>query len=389
MPTVRTPSPDSERDLHEAGAILVFTAFVLVILLGMIGLTIDLGHAYVNKSQLQNIADACALAGASALNNTVAGIQEAENRATDISGKLANEYEFDSHGVSIPASAVSYSADLNGEYIDKAAAQAIADTIRFVRVVVPNQPSGVFFASVIPGIPKVMSFGAEAVAGQIPLSQVCTGLDPFCARPIYPGEPAYYPGDPFGYEPGRIYEVRVPGGNSGAGEKSCADYGIPGSITGNFGLADPANGGPGTETFRHSIGYGATGYCVQMGLASLPDTPGLRGEAVLAPIIERFTQDPDQNPYFTYIDYLAHYAANNDLTNYRRILRIPFNDGEYPEGHSGPYAVTGFGCFFMSTKPAPGNPSNAICLMYVGQCSNSGEPTGGRNPSITKLVLFR
>ena len=52
----------------ERGAILFIVAACLVVLLGFMGLAIDLGHAYNNKSLLQNIADACALAGGSALN---------------------------------------------------------------------------------------------------------------------------------------------------------------------------------------------------------------------------------------------------------------------------------------------------------------------------------
>ena len=63
-----------QRVRQERGAIIIFVALGLVVLIGMMGLAIDLGHAYVNKSQLQNIADACALAGASALNGTAAGI---------------------------------------------------------------------------------------------------------------------------------------------------------------------------------------------------------------------------------------------------------------------------------------------------------------------------
>ncbi len=376
---------------NDSGAIIVIVAFVLIVLLGMIGLAFDLGHAYINKSQLQNIADACALAGASALNNTAAGIQEAENRATDLRGNLANRYEFNSQVVSIPVSAVTYSADLNGTYVDKGAAQAMANTIRFVRVVVPSQPSDVIFGRIIPGVPGAMNFGAAAVAGQQPLAQICSGLDPFVARPIYstdPPEYGYYSGDPFGYEPGKIYQVRLPGGDSGSA-KSCSDYGIPGSVTGNFGLADPSNLHPDTETFRNNIGIGATGHCVQIGTPSLASTTGLKGDAVLSAIIDRFNQDTDKNPYPTYSDYLNNYATNNTVTNYRRVIKIPFNNGEFPAGYSGPYTVTGFGCFFMTTEPFHGNPSNAICLMYVGQCSMSGAPNNNPNPSITKIVLFR
>jgi len=38
-----------QRIRQERGAILIFVALGLVVLIGMMGLAIDLGHAYVNK----------------------------------------------------------------------------------------------------------------------------------------------------------------------------------------------------------------------------------------------------------------------------------------------------------------------------------------------------
>ena len=108
----------------------------------MIGLAFDLGHAYVNKSQLQNIADASALAGASALNGTSDGIDEAETRATDYGASvyLTNKTEFNSQNVAIPASAVTYSTRYNaGRGLTRTAAQSTAAT--FVLFVSLYQPS--------------------------------------------------------------------------------------------------------------------------------------------------------------------------------------------------------------------------------------------------------
>lgn len=51
------------------GAVLPLVAISLVVLLGMAGLALDLGHAYVNKTRLQNALDAAALSGAQTLMN--------------------------------------------------------------------------------------------------------------------------------------------------------------------------------------------------------------------------------------------------------------------------------------------------------------------------------
>ena len=52
------------------GAIAVFTAIVLSILLGMAGLAIDAGHIYMQRATLQQVSDAAAIAGAFAYKNS-------------------------------------------------------------------------------------------------------------------------------------------------------------------------------------------------------------------------------------------------------------------------------------------------------------------------------
>ena len=379
--------PDNHQRIHpsriqkirqERGAIIIFVALGLVVLIGMMGLAIDLGHAYVNKSQLQNIADACAMAGASALNGTAAGITKAQNRATDSGTYLANLKEFNAQSVSIPADAVTYSASLNGPWLDAGGAAGIADTIRFVQVVVPPQQTAVYFAKVVPGIPAIMNFGADAVAGQEPMTQVCGGLDPFSPMAIDLND------DNFGYVEGQIYSVRLAPGSSG---KNCSDYGLPGSVTGNFGLADPSDRQPSTTVFRDNILNSDYTNCVPVASNSLPVTTGGGGNAILSAIQDRFDQDTNWTVYANQSAYETGYL--NSATNFRRIIRVAFNDQVIPTGASSPYNVIGYGCFFMPARPDASPPSSAVCLMYIGGCDISGMPNGGNKPSLTKIVLFR
>jgi Flp pilus assembly protein TadG len=46
------------------GSAAVLTAIVIVSLMGMAGLTVDLGAAYVQRARLQKVADSAAMAGA-------------------------------------------------------------------------------------------------------------------------------------------------------------------------------------------------------------------------------------------------------------------------------------------------------------------------------------
>ena len=47
----------------QQGAILVLTAFLLPFIIAFTGMAVDFGSAYVRRSQMQNAADAAALAG--------------------------------------------------------------------------------------------------------------------------------------------------------------------------------------------------------------------------------------------------------------------------------------------------------------------------------------
>jgi len=217
---------------QQSGVILVFAALMLVVLLGMIGLAIDLGHAYVNKSQLQNIADACALAGASALDETSAGIVEAQSRATDTGSYLDNRFEFNKKPLTIDPNWVSYSTELQGTYVPMATAQGSPAGIKFVKVAIPSsQASAVFFAKVIPGVPGAINIGAVAVAGRASQTKVCSGLDPFCVAPIDKTDPT----GNFGFVKGDVYGIRL---STNSKKAECISY-YSSVVTGNFGFSIP------------------------------------------------------------------------------------------------------------------------------------------------------
>ena len=137
------------------------------------GLAVDVGHFYLVKSELQNAADAAALAGASALNSGTTGIAEATKRAT----AAMNSYEFNSKGVTVPPANVTFAVNLGGPYVDAgtAAGAGVVQKVRFVRVETPSVPVQVFFAAAVLGGSK--NLRAEATAGMsVPLTSVCDFL---------------------------------------------------------------------------------------------------------------------------------------------------------------------------------------------------------------------
>ncbi len=82
---------------RQQGAVAIIVALCLVVLVGMMGLVLDLGHLYVAKSELQNAADAAALSGAKELDGTLAGIARAKSAACAVGGM--NEYDLSSKPV--------------------------------------------------------------------------------------------------------------------------------------------------------------------------------------------------------------------------------------------------------------------------------------------------
>ncbi|WP_224962126.1 pilus assembly protein TadG-related protein [Geomonas subterranea] len=66
---------------NEKGFALVYIALMIVVLVGFVSLAVDLGYMYVTKGQLQNAADAGALAGVAKLSDAAAARQSAKQFA--------------------------------------------------------------------------------------------------------------------------------------------------------------------------------------------------------------------------------------------------------------------------------------------------------------------
>ena len=114
----------------QRGAVAIIVGLSLVVLVGFAGLALDLGRLYVNKTELQNAADACALAAASELicdTNVVANcpasyLQNAENAGRFAAAK--NWRDFQATAVAIAAGDIKFSMALgpNSGYATRASA---------------------------------------------------------------------------------------------------------------------------------------------------------------------------------------------------------------------------------------------------------------------------
>jgi Putative Flp pilus-assembly TadE/G-like len=155
-----------ERGVMIAVAALGFTTFLMAA-----GLAVDVSNFYAAGTELQNAADAAAMAGAMSLNNTVpgGGISSAVARATAV----ANSYNFNVASVNIPAGNVTFGANLtdfdnNGVGMSAATASLAANAprVRFVRVNLQPQAVRIYIARMAFGGANSVTFNRRSIAGQ-------------------------------------------------------------------------------------------------------------------------------------------------------------------------------------------------------------------------------
>lgn len=152
---------------NERGSVLVYTVIAVLFLFLAVGLGADLSHLYLVRTELQNAADAAALAGASALLLPEdERIPTAVQRAVDTLNK--NKYNVNSEQFTevMPkdeqADLVKFAVNLGGPYVSAAAAAGM-DNIRFVQVDTPTVNVSIFFSIPVLGLARSMT--ATATSG--------------------------------------------------------------------------------------------------------------------------------------------------------------------------------------------------------------------------------
>jgi Flp pilus assembly protein TadG len=117
----------------EKGVVLIWTALLVLCMVGMLGLGIDLGHLYIVKGELQNYADAAAFAAAMELNGLDSGLTRARSAAAN----LPNKWDFGSKTVTSTQRTVAFgqtaAGDSSGNW-STAPSNPDIDDVAYVRV---------------------------------------------------------------------------------------------------------------------------------------------------------------------------------------------------------------------------------------------------------------
>lgn len=326
------PATGSPAQRGDRGFTIFWFAVFLVLSLGFIALAVDVAKLTATRTQLQNAADAAALAGASAVdfNTGHLNFPTAVARAQE-TGSLNKAFV------------------LNPENVIVDASQVVLQDPNTIRVTV-NRSGGSsivsHFAQVL-GLP-VLEVHATAVARAETSSSVQ------CVLPIgvvaAPGE-SFYPGC------GNSYTLKY-----GPGTGSRGNYGYlalavcPGSD------CDMTPGNP------HQIACQIrSGYCCGMSVGDVVNTaPGTKTPAVDG-IDFRFDNDSDRRENICYSDY-----NGNGL----RIVTVPVL-ASFPNG-SGGATVQGFASFFLKTRADQKNGNLVGEFIYISTAGvGGGKPGAG------------
>jgi len=186
---------------RQRGATAVLTAICIVALVGILGLVVDLGFVYARKTELQNAADAAALAGARELDGTAAGVAVA--RAQAIAIAALNGSDFAKTPVAISDANIEFAPSSTGAWVEGAAAQTNPADKWFIKIDTTGIAQGTrptWFIQVLDAALANTTATGLAVAGPT----LCEGLPVFTCKL---GSSTCSPTDPAncGFTPGQSY----------------------------------------------------------------------------------------------------------------------------------------------------------------------------------------
>ncbi|MBS1155440.1 MAG: hypothetical protein H6R07_1364 [Proteobacteria bacterium] len=411
---------------RQRGAVAIIVGLCIVVLIGMIGLVVDLGHMFITKTELQNAADACALAAARELDGGSDALVRAENVGLTVGQR--NNVDLQATAVSIVANDISFSATLspNSGYLTRSAG-ANPTTSKYAMCTLNRSGIAMWFMQVLGTGDQAV--GAQAVATVAPSQTTCAIPIGICEQGSAPT---------FGFTLGQWYSGKfdssAPGGtgsynwldfspNSGGGAdelkdllKGAGQCELPpiGALVGQqgqiSGLSDAWNSRFGV--YKNGGQYNTT--------TSPPDFTGLGyTNTTLMTFATATTWDPPQNAYSGTSttgtsNYLAGQTARTPYQNTdpadignaynpsssanhsqyganRRIAIAPVVDcQDLASSNPQPIPILGYACVLM-LNPIKG--PDDVFLEFRGMandasspCASYGIPGGAAGPLVPVLV---
>ncbi|EKO3438177.1 Tad domain-containing protein [Vibrio fluvialis] len=385
----------------QRGLVVVIVTIAMLVLIGAAALAIDINHAMMNRTKLQNSVDAAALAAAVVLDKE--GTEaEAETLAKDTLTKVAqasgnSELDFASATISVTFS--------NDPTIFPGSPYSTTGD-RYVRITVSNLSLDSYFSQVF-GVTKRLF--ASAVAGPSSGGDACNVVP----MAVCEGDDA----GTNGYDEGVVYALKIADQNDptmGAGNFQLLDFGS-GASTVREALAggykeciditpDPGEPAP-TVTTKPGNTVGPVGQGLNTrfgvysggGLSATDYPPDLYVKEASPKLTD---SDVGKTPSWGYSDYESALKNNcpgdtdckSDGDAGRRILAVPVVDCSGASGGANQFTVTAIGCFFLLQQAPNSNGSHdSIFGEFLEDCTvqNSRNDGKSRSTGPHRIVLYR
>ncbi|MEO8129911.1 MAG: pilus assembly protein TadG-related protein [Bryobacteraceae bacterium] len=388
------------RRKQQGGYTLVLFSLSLLVMLGMLGLVLDVGRMFIATNELQTYVDAAALAAVRQLDGSTTGILNAHaltqygplgtpsstTNRMNFSTVAVNQVSTNPLTQAATLSQVtdSYARTFGGTYDTYGTGQttSLSNTYRFIKVTA-SVSLPMTLMRVLPGVPADQILTASATGGQsaIPGTQITSGIQPF-------GPDAHTASDThnFGFLVNTSYTLKWGNGNT----TSCAgDAGFnPGNAPSAHGFMDLGQGNS-NSALRDAIMNGVVPPPITVGQTTLSDVPGNRGSSIFTTVAERANQDLDQTS-LTVAAYQASLLAGT--ANGRRVMTVPVIDPNSYTGNGSNRSgvVIGFANFLLDPGSTISGSSGPFCGTYMGPANLSGLSSGGTDGTVAyRTILFK
>jgi len=216
---------------RQGGAVAVVVGVSMVVLVGFLGLAVDLGHLYVAKAELQNAADSCALSAARELSTLDSSALGRATNAGIVAGggcpaglnpcppdAFRNKTDLQAATVDVQPADVTFSATYGGSYNRT---DPLPANTKYARCSPheTNPKSYIMWFMQVLGIQSA-TVGAEAIAKLAPSQSACAIPLGVCSKTQTSA--------PWGLELGIWYDGRFGAGGGSTGSYNWIDFTPPG-----------------------------------------------------------------------------------------------------------------------------------------------------------------
>jgi Flp pilus assembly protein TadG len=392
-------TPLRQMPRQQRGVVMVLYTIGMVAIIGMAGLALDMGHAFLNKTRLQNALDAGALSGASSLNSGLGVAAAQADAVATFSQHLTGE-------LGSPDSPLVPTVQFSTTLVPFVPGALDPDAPKYVRLIVADFSMSVWLAYILPGVGDTMTLGGSAVAGPRPLGsppdgEVCD-LAPFVLCADKSGgsyDTDCSDGNCYGYSTTGQTVLKTGSGTKGwdvgPGNYQLLELNCPGANCLSENLAGGnscvVNGDSVTTKPGNNVGPVAQGFNTRFGDY---DGPMKKFEADYPPdvvVTENISYD-------SYLERLNHASYDYPPLGQpggkgvpmRRVLAVVFGDCSSTVNGSGDVPMVGIGCFFM-TKKAQQSGDQEVYGQLVDNCRASGDVAENPGPGsgANEIVLYK